>query len=330
LDLMALTRALHEGAVVVIAGAFAFRWLIAPGLHEADWPVAARVELARWRRICVLWGIALAFTSWAVWLALIAAEMSGQPLAESVRVGVLSTVLARTSFGHVWVLRCGLLVLLALAQLWSARRAADTRKPEIAGAVIALVLLVTLAWTGHAAGTPKATRPLHLTGDALHLLGAGLWLGTLVPLLLVLGRAKSDGTPAWMSVAAAATRRFSRLGLVAVLLLLATGVINAWLLVGSLPALLASPYGQWVMVKIALFAAIVVVAAVNRLWLSPRMQSDRGQGGHSALRRLRRNVIVELALGATIVGVAGLLGTLPPASHHHGPGMDAMDMSGPQ
>ena len=47
---------------------------------------------------------------------------------------------------------------------------------------------MTLAWAGHAVGTERSVRPFHLTADALHLLGAGLWLGALVPLLLVLGR----------------------------------------------------------------------------------------------------------------------------------------------
>jgi copper resistance protein D len=325
---MAVTRGLHEGAVVAIAGAFAFRWLIAPGLQEEEWSPPLGPQLAKWRRISLMWGTAIALVTWVVWLAFIAAGMSGQSLADSLNADVLSAVLERTTFGHVWALRCALLVLLALVLFWGARRDSEVRAPEVAGAAIALVLLVTLAWTGHAAGTPRATRPLHLTADALHLLGAGLWLGALLPLLLVLNRACSGGAPAWTAVAVEATRRFSRLGLVAVLMLLVTGVVNAWLLVGSVPALVDSPYGQLVTAKIVLFVIIVAIAAVNRLRLSPRMQLDRGSGGQLALRHLRRNVIAELALGATIIAAAGTLGTLPPASHHHMPGMERMDMWG--
>jgi len=94
-------------------------------------------------------------------------------------------------------------------------------------------MLMTLAWAGHAVGTATSVQPLHLAADAFHLLGAGPWLGALVPLPLVLARARI--TPAHRShvLASEATRRFSRLGIFAVATLALTGLINAWLLVGD-------------------------------------------------------------------------------------------------
>ncbi len=76
-------------------------------------------------------------------------------------------------------------------------------------------------------------------------------------------------TPAWSALAAIATQRFSSLGLIAVTTLLVTGLINAWFLVGSVPALIETPYGQLLSTKVALLAAIVSIAAVNRLKLRP-------------------------------------------------------------
>jgi len=103
------------------------------------------------------------------------------------------------------------------------------------GACSAAGVLVSLAWAGHAIGTETSMRPIHVAADSLHLLGAGLWLGALAPLLFVLARARATPAREWHALAASATRRFSTLGMFAVDALAMTGLINAWLLVGDLP-----------------------------------------------------------------------------------------------
>jgi len=232
--------------------------------------------------------------------------------------------LTETSFGYVWTLRLASMVFLGLVLVWYRRRSPDEPVLGVAGAMLAASLLVSLAWAGHAVGTQRPSRSLHLTADALHLLGAGLWLGALVPLLFVLNRARVQATPAWLAIAATATRRFSRLGVFAVLTLLITGVTNAWLLVGSVPALLDSTYGQLVVVKIILFLMILLIAAVNRLRFAPCLGSGDPRGRGMALHRLWHNVILELGLGAIIIAVVGLLGTMPPSAHRHGMAMHRM------
>ena len=51
-------------------------------------------------------------------------------------------------------------------------------------------MLASLAWAGHGAATPGAAGDLHLAADVLHLLAAGLWLGTLPPLVLLLAEVR--------------------------------------------------------------------------------------------------------------------------------------------
>jgi formate hydrogenlyase subunit 3/multisubunit Na+/H+ antiporter MnhD subunit len=106
-----------------------------------------------------------------------------------------------------------------------------------------------------------------------------------------------------------ATHRFSTLGLVAVGALLATGFVNTWVLVGGLSALLESGYGRLLLLKIALFMAMVAIASLNRFRLTPRLPRK------DSMRLLARNVLVEIGLGLAIVAVASVLGTLPPALH---------------
>jgi copper resistance protein D len=92
-----------------------------------------------------------------------------------------------------------------------------------------------------------------------------------------------------------------------------TGTVNSLFLVGSFDALAMTPYGRLLMVKIALFAAMVVLALVNRFRLLPRLRHAADPA--MPLRALLRSVIGEQVLGLAILGVVSLLGTLPPAIH---------------
>ena len=102
------------------------------------------------------------------------------------------------------------------------------------------------------------------------------------------------------------TRGFSRFGLVVVTVLLLTGLSNTWFLVGSLPGLVGTAYGQLLLLKIALVIAMAAVAAINRLVLVPPVRQRAG--------RLRRNGLIEIALDLAIMAIVGSLGT-PPAAH---------------
>jgi putative copper resistance protein D len=110
--------------------------------------------------------------------------------------------------------------------------------------------------------------------------------------------------------------RFSVLGMVAVATLLSTGLINAWILVGSLDALIGTGYGRLLILKLCLFAVMLALAAVNRLWLTPQLLSSAESAPLSdSLRLLTRNSVIEIALGLAIYGIVGILGTLHPAIH---------------
>ena len=106
-------------------------------------------------------------------------------------------------------------------------------------------------------------------------------------------------------------RRFSCLGIVSVATLVISGIINAWILVGSFRALVVTDYGRILMLKIAVFLVMVTLAAVNRLWLTPRLAAPEGKSLHA----LTRNSVAEIVLGLSIFVIVGLLGTLHPAAH---------------
>jgi putative copper resistance protein D len=137
-----------------------------------------------------------------------------------------------------------------------------------------------------------------------------------VPLLLLLGEAGRLNDSNGASIALDATRRFSTFGIISVGVLLATGLVNSWILIGSLRGLVDTDYGRLVLLKVVLFAAMLSVAAVNRMQLTPRLANPAGsQPQVEALRQLKRNVTIEIVIGLGVFAVVGVLGTLHPAIH---------------
>lgn len=260
------------------------------------------------------WGVGIALASHVAWLWLQAASMAGVPVLSALPVDGLARALTETQFGRVWALRLGALVLLGAFLLF--RSGEETRRDWLALRFESLLLggaaLGALAWAGHAAATEGALQLAHLVADVVHLLVAGLWVGGLLPLaitLLTTRRDEPDGATRGENALLAA-RRFSTLALIAVAALLASGAVNTWVLVGDVARLIGTPYGVALLAKLVLLAVLLVVAAINRGRLAgrPRDMAQR-------LVALERGVVIELALGAVIVLVVGVLGVTPPARH---------------
>lgn len=300
-------RAIHFGATALTAGTVVFRTVVAKPALDAE-PAA---KLVRTQTLRVAWiGLAVTALSGVVWLLLQTVSMSGLPVGEAMTGRVLWTVLDQTQFGLVGEIRgllaIALAVCLAIERPWT----------DWLGFAAALGLTAAIAWTGHAGSTLGAIGNLHVTADALHLLAAAAWIGGLVPLVLLLAAVRRRPTVAWASQARDVTRRFSTLGTVSVATLMASGIVNAWILVGSVHALLITEYGRLLMLKLGVFAIMLVFAAMNRFWLTPRLALSAASGTQlDAVRQLTRNSTIEIGLGVVIFAIVGMLGTLHPAIH---------------
>ncbi len=310
LDALIAARAVHVAASMAAAGAILFRlWVATPALRgvEAPW----RDALDRQLRGIAWASLAVVLVCAAAWLLLVAAEVSERPLGEALGSGALATVLASTRFGHVWTARIAVALALGV-YLLRTKPAQPFSLPGCAAAALAAALMGVLALMGHGGATPGAPGIVHLIADVAHAVAAGVWVGALLPFVLLLGAARrAAGAPA-LSVARAATRRFSNLGIASVAILLVTGIVNTLFLVGSVPALFGTPYGQFLSLKILLFLVMVAFAAANRLTWTPELSTGRAA---AAMRRLQRNASIEAGLGLAIVAIVGALGTIPPALH---------------
>ena len=213
----------------------------------------------------------------------------GLPLSHLVDRSLLSVTLS-TREGHALMAR---LVALAVAAV-----VGDAVLRRATGPVVPLAFTVAVAatWgaTGHAAtGGGAAVAMVSLT---LHVAAMAVWVGGLFVVTVVM---VSGGA------ALAAVRRFSRLALGAVCVLVATGVYQAWREVGSISALLDTAYGHLVLAKVTLLLCVIVVARGSR-WIVATWHD-----GSQAM--LRRNIMIELAGTSVLLLLAVLLAGNAPA-----------------
>jgi copper resistance protein D len=301
-DPLTLVRSVHFAATVLVVGTVGFLALVAePAATKGQAGFAA---LCRQLNLLIYLALAVAILSGAAWLVLLASDILGVPLVDICLHGGAWPVLFDTRFGLVWCARFALALLLGLLMLWPVARRLQLAAASALAALPALV--------GHAGATPGTAGNFHLISDMVHLLAAGAWLGGLPAFALLLWRRRRMAEPIWHDFVIRVTRRFSVVGILSVGALLTSGLINSWNLLGGPRDLVTTDYGRLVALKIALFAAMVAIAAVNRLYLTPRLPDPAAQ------RALERNSLAEICLGLCVLLCVGVLGTLPPAAHKHG------------
>ncbi|KJK12070.1 hypothetical protein UB45_10420 [Terrabacter sp. 28] len=217
----------------------------------------------------------------------------------------------------------------ALVSTGTAGRRHRTSSPLVAAsAVLSVGLLATWALAGHAA--IGDLMPLAVSATIAHLLAMCLWLGglTLVAVCLT-----ASGRAADLAVV---LPQFSRLAFGCVCLLVGTGTFLAWREVASLPALTGTDYGRTLLGKLVGVVALVALGNLGRRWVRRHAHpatvtgtARSGIGGadrdpvassaqvedvdESAVRRLRRGVVGELAVGLAVLGLTSALVVIVPA-----------------
>jgi putative copper resistance protein D len=287
------SRFLHYAALMILFGAAGF-----PLYSYRDGTAPPDVEA--WLRRTLLAAAIAALITGISWFAFATAGMAGN-LGAMFDWTTLKLVVTTTDFGRIWLPRLGLLVLAAALLLQ--KNASANRRLLVLGA--AAIALTSIADTGHAGADNGPNSTLHITADAVHLSAAAAWIGGLLALSFALASAPSR------SAADRILMRFSGMGVIAVLLIVASGLVNSWILVGSVRNVFATAYGRWLLAKLVLFLVMAGLAGANRFWIMPGMA--RVADPSDWMARLRRHVIAEQAVGMLILAVVSVLGTLAPA-----------------
>jgi copper resistance protein D len=287
---IAAARWLHLGSLLILLGAPFF------ALYVARQPEATR---------SYSWLAAVALVTGCCWLIFSLTDMADGVEGLS-SFATWRAFFQETSFGSVWAVRLAL--LLALQACTIVASLLPSSGTTLAVCAMSAVLLGGSAWLGHAAASQGMEWAASLTSYSCHVLGAGAWLGGLVALSQMLHRFTLRGGD--IAVLVESLERFSRVGILVVVVIAGSGIANAYLRSVTLADLTNSQYGRTLAIKLALFFALLSLAATNR-WIFLRRLRENSDDSQ-ALRSLYGSVVLEQLWGASIIAVAVVLGATPP------------------
>jgi putative copper export protein len=273
-------------ALAVVLGAFGARWVLR---GTRDRQVAT---------IGLIAAVALLPAALIRWVAQVA-DMAdpAEPVHDWRALSMAVT--GHTHWGHILIAHVVLAIVAAVA--FAAARAGRRVGWMVAG-VMALALAATPALSGHAAEAERKVG-LVVTADVLHVIGGGLWLGTLAVLAAV---GLTRRTTAIESVVQT-VGTFSPLALGSAALLAVSGVVASWAHLGTLSAIWTTRYGLTLCVKLGLVGLVLAAGAFNWRQLTPRLVAR----DPAAQPTFARAVATELTLGLLVFLVTAILVATP-------------------
>ncbi|MCW3478845.1 CopD family protein [Neisseriaceae bacterium JH1-16] len=218
------------------------------------------------------------------------AAMSGQPLAES--WSAVGVVVTQTHFGLMWSIG---------AAAWLALLVGSGHGPLRRLWPLALLVFVyNHAATGHVAdaGFVSVAALVH----TVHLLATGAWAGSVFAFLM-----QHRGGSGQYSHEEA--RQLSDVAAWAMVLVLASGVLNAWRMLHGAQAPWGVAYGELLIAKAALVVVALTLGAVNRLVVLPDLLMTGKAGARSRFLAL---LYPEAVVFVLLFGLAALLSATSP------------------
>lgn len=264
-----------------------------------------------WSRPLLGWSAGALLGATLLGLAAQTSVLAGS-VSEGLKLSSLTAVVSTMALGKAAIVRT-----IAAGLALSAVLALPPGRPLFwLCTVLGAVITASLAWMGHGAATQGAGGPVHLTADILHALAAGVWIGALVVFFALLRPTPRNAGN--HDAAHRALHGFSGVGSGLVAVLVGTGLVNSWFLVGParISGLWTTPYGQLLLLKLLLFTGMLGLAAANRFLLTPALGAalENNETRQLALTALRRSLVVETTLAFLVLGVIAWLGMLAPVS----------------
>ncbi|MBW8761335.1 MAG: bifunctional copper resistance protein CopD/cytochrome c oxidase assembly protein [Microbacterium sp.] len=228
--------------------------------------------------------VASGVSGFFAFMAAFTPELSADPLFGA----QLGKFLLNLPLGQSWLITTivgAVVTILAFAwRSWTA---------TLITAVLAAASFVPLATQGHSGELSGHT--MAVNSILLHTVGAAVWLGGLLLVVLVRGR---------MPVADL-VRRYSTLAIAAFTVVAVSGVTRSIVAIGDWGSVF-SPYGIIVLAKVVLLGAMGVLGAWYRIRLIPKLEGDR------AARWFWMLVLCEVGLMGLASGAAAALARTPP------------------
>ena len=222
-------------------------------------------------------------------------------------------ILQQTHFGGVWLWRLAILALGWVA--WWRWYYSGTAKRGLLS--VALLLTAAVAFTRSATGHPadQGDFTLREFSDWLHMMAAALWTGSVIGSAIMLSPWLHDRQPPAVRTSIGSINRLSGLAGLALALLLATGIVNAWWALPTFADLWTTTYGHTLLAKLTLTAVLIATGALNRYYFLPGLRAlEAGSDNASAAEnmsslhnRFAMSLIIEALLMLLVLSVAASL-----------------------
>lgn len=285
--LLPLLNAVVYTGLVIGIGAVSVRFLL---LSRCNLSLSERVPPLRNAATAAAFGVAAVLFAAPARLALQVSQLAdpGEPWSP-----ILSTVLVDTSLGRAMQLQA---IWAAAALMAFAVSRVGRQRGWIAAAIGMVVLADTPGLAGHPAASDQPA--LALTMSALHVLAAGVWIGTLFHLWRAT-RSVSESTVSSMLAA------FHPVALGAASLLVATGAYQAWHALGGVTQLATTGWGRVLSAKLLL--VLVIGALGRRHWKTAEARLAAGERA-----ALGRSFALELRFAGFVLALTAVLASVAP------------------
>ena len=220
---------------------------------------------------------------------------------DTITAGIVRSVLGDGPWAHAWLLQVAAAIVLFAALRFRITRASASTLP---GCVIIAVLIWAQTGMGHSS-TNRWPWPLGRVLDGLHILGAGIWLGTLG--VLAIAALPLFRREARLPALARVVRAFSIYARIGVVLVVVSGTTAALVYAGSIELLLAATWGRLLVIKLAAMLGVSMVGWYNWRVVTPALQTNDPRAG----ARLRVAIRLELLLALVMLAITTMLVVSP-------------------
>ena len=204
-------------------------------------------------------------------------------------------ILINTPTGQIQIIRSisfALLLIIMLVKL--SRRKMEVSITESTIFIILLTpILFSFSQLGHVANLPFFAQILL----SVHVLFMSLWMGSLYPLWKI--SRKISGLPLKDRM-----HIFGRIAAFIVAILIVCGTSIAFLLFKDINSLINTPYGLGFIIKILFVMSILMLAAFNKWYFTPRLQIPK------FAKNLSYAILFEMFLGFSILLTTGYITTV--------------------
>jgi putative copper export protein len=203
------------------------------------------------------------------------------------------------------------LAAIVLVTLYSLTK--DNKWKTILGVILSLLLLISLAMSGHQGTKGYLTIPFFL--DIFHLIGISLWIGGIFFIRLCYSFFLTVADASLWDTFLTLINRFSQLATISVVIVGVTGLALFISYFESLSGIIATKYGLLLLLKLTLAVLIVVLGGINKFFFLPEFNKAKKEELlklTSLRKRFNSFVTMEVCVGIVILLTTSILTHLSP------------------